>query len=383
MIRKFPRRFRDASQQYSQSVKQSAFGRWERVIVAVVLAASVALVADAVMRAVRACRIGANPCLVNAKHLVLWSPSQLSANDLELQTLQAAAERSAGGHADARLLETFAVRNPRLVQELQQVRATPSSRKRAMLLAELMHRGHGGYACGTENSIAEKLSAMQRSQRCCSDYTQVFVALANLVNVASTEVMYSRHQVVSIIDDATGLPLFFDPSFGLWARDEQGSLVSAARFREMALRGNVAELTSSLATLPRRGRWIQEGIEQWYQAPSDFASFSLIDARKVSEVDELESRLSFLPKTAAQVIGVLSGVRESRMVVFDAAYGNRAWEELAARRSVAIGMVEFATSLVLLVGILTWSRHLERRSVANTYPIGDVAVAHTDREARS
>ncbi len=94
----------------------------------------------------------------------------------------------------------------------------------------------GGATCGTfTGSLVEQALWLRSAQGCCSDHTEVFLALAPLARLSAREVRNADHTVVEIFDPRSREWVMVDPMGALLARDSSGRALSMHDLRRSLL----------------------------------------------------------------------------------------------------------------------------------------------------
>lgn len=202
-----------------------------------------------------------------------------------IATLRARLERTALGH------------------QLDSIARIPSSIERAQSLIRVAFAPGPQVGCGSVNDLYAKLDWVQHGGGCCSDYTEVFLALGRLVGVYARQANFAvDHTVASFFAPELGRWVFVDPFLGVMSRDSTGFLST--------------QEVHSRAKPPL----VFFGGPRQVHSPDDKRLDDLNEVlsedqllvtwgNNVIEQDRQYGHLARLPKPIAQGIGFITGVR--------------------------------------------------------------------------
>ena len=240
---------------------------------------------------------------------------------------------------------------------LVRLRTLGDDTERAKGLARLVarHPAVPRTGCGFTDDLAEKAGELAKGARgCCSDFTQVFVALATAVGMPAREVTSNSHGFNEFSDRGLKKWVFIDAQFGFIVRGEDGVPLSTLAFRDAVLQHHPFQLEffqeAALAAVNRAtveknafemdGRQVQLSRTPYY-SPEGLAMLAFPWGNNVFEATELNLRLRLLPKPAARLISHLSGVRPRYVAIVDGPATSEVWK----RRLVAVGFYALLASL--------------------------------------
>ncbi|MBI3200154.1 MAG: transglutaminase domain-containing protein [Myxococcales bacterium] len=244
----------------------------------------------------------------------------------------------------------------------------------ALLLAR--HAAVPRTGCGFTDDLAEKAQALAAGGRgCCSDYTQMFVALASAVGLPARELTSNSHGFNEFYDRRLNKWVFIDAQFGFIVRGEDRVPLSALAFRNAVLRRAPHELEffqdatlaeSNRSALERNAYQGTSGLvpiaDVRYYSPEGLSMLAVPWGNNVFESTDQSLRFGSLPKPAARLISHLSGVRPRYVALADAP----ATAPIRRRRLVAIGFYAFLAFMGGWV-LLLW-RAWRQRAAASLDP---------------
>ena len=179
--------------------------------------------------------------------------------------------------------------------------ATDPLRKAEILTEVYSNNNSGVYGCGNVTRLADKFV----KPGCCSDHTEIFLALASIIGFPAREVGNIAHVVVEVYDAKRHRWLFVDPTFSLWARGEDGTPLSWTQVRTAVLQNQPLDLVSfRQRALTARGPGM---IQQSYRREV-FNIIFLTDGNNVFAEDRLRGHLASLPKVLDRLAGYALGV---------------------------------------------------------------------------
>lgn len=220
---------------------------------------------------------------------------------------------------------------------------------RAKAIALLFSAG-ANRNCGA-SSLMENVRRLPEGEGCCSDHTEVFLALTSVLGVVARETRQTEHTHNEIYDPTAGRWIWIDPQYALLARDPaQGRYLSLLELRDHYIQGVPFEFeffgtpNHEFAT-----RSPYEGF--YYDSPEDFTDVYFVRGNNIFQQDDFRASLGFLPKPAWQLAGMLVGSVPGFVIYSDAATSRPA--ELERLKVGAITLV-----LVLGLGLLGYPSYL-------------------------
>ena len=177
---------------------------------------------------------------------------------------------------------------------------------------------NGGPGCGDPMPIVDKLGhlAAGNGNGCCSDHSEVFLALASVYGLQAREVTHARHATNEVFDPESKQWIYIDPQFAIMATDGRGKYLSLLDIRETFDRGEqpVYEFFGNqhheFATKP--------AIEhKYYDTRDDFDLVMVTMGNNVFENDVFNETFAFVPKMLVQMIGFTVGPTPGYIVYSD------------------------------------------------------------------
>lgn len=207
---------------------------------------------------------------------------------------------------------------------------------------------NGGGGCGAYRDLLHNVVRVHAGSGsgCCSDHSQVFIALATWVGIFAREVHHTSHTFDEFWVSDPGQWVWVDPHYAILARDPDGAYLSLLELRRRYLSDEpvVFEFIGN-----RYHRFARVSPTSWplYDEPEDFSTISLTWGNNVYEEDRFYRRLGSLPKAPSQLLGFLAGVKPPLMLYEDA-------HSLDAIRLRRARVAYLSLAGVLVAGTLAW-----------------------------
>lgn len=186
------------------------------------------------------------------------------------------------------------------VAALSQMPASATQRIRFVVRAL---PGTGGGSCGEPSALVEMAKALMAGSGlgCCSDFSKVFTALAELAGLQVRQVMNRLHSYDEVWDSTVGGWLFVDPRYGLMAQDDSSRFLSALALADRVVNGQNVHWIQLKDTASQGSsvRWRQ------YYSASAFDEMRLVLGADVVHQDLVMRKFRLLPKPAAQLVAFL------------------------------------------------------------------------------
>jgi hypothetical protein len=191
--------------------------------------------------------------------------------------------------------------------ELPRIARLSNDVSKAQEIVRLFSCG-GGDGCGSISELGERIRRIPDGYGCCSDHTEVFLALAALCGMSARETITSQHSINEFYDRSRGRWVFIDPQLAVMARGRTGAYLSLEELRTLALAGKpfVPEFFGGGDGHARSA--LDASFRRYYGGADALRRLRVTFGSNVFENDELRRRLRFLPKSVRQLIGHLSGV---------------------------------------------------------------------------
>jgi hypothetical protein len=211
--------------------------------------------------------------------------------------------------------------------------------EKAKALVLLFSRA-GGNGCGNIDNLFEKIKAISGSYGCCSDHTEVFMALSSIVGLNTREVITSLHSVNEIFDAKAKKWIFIDPQLALMARDDHQRYLSLFELRNRYMNGDNVQM-EFFGREPHVMSEADPRFQKYYGDKSALTRIRMTFGNNVFANDKLRFRLWFLPKPIRHLVAHVKGILPPyRMYVDDFNCGElrrmqalRSWLKLSRYRS--------------------------------------------------
>jgi len=241
----------------------------------------------------------------------------------------------------------------------------PTPLERAVAIANLLYSPDNltVNTCGTLDDMVEKVAAMRAGYGCCSDFSQVFVALAGIVGLPARQVQNANH----------GLDEFWSESDQRWVLiDVQLRLLARADGRLLSLWEAHQRIGNHQPV-----EWLT--LEQ---TPADMSAEVMVESygdahhmlvvtlgSNFLEVDRASAARRWLPKAFRHLLHYLSGTRPRYLALDD---------ELSASACRRLRAWAWAGKILLVLvtaGLLTLGYLVRRLRRAKASPTMLVATA--------
>jgi hypothetical protein len=201
--------------------------------------------------------------------------------------------------------------------------------------------------CGSIDDLYTKIEEIQSGYGCCSDHTEVFLALASLVGLPAREMLMTEHGVIEFYSMQLHKWLFLDPLFMVMAQDAQGHYLSLAEIRQRFMRGDTIRF-ESIVPEPTGAPSVTTDplFIKFYDEPADFARYGMTFGNNVFENDASTQRIRFLPKPIRHFVEHLSGIRPGYLLIAD----DMSREYIAGIRQTLL-LVYVSVSFTLVSGL--------------------------------
>jgi hypothetical protein len=223
---------------------------------------------------------------------------------------------------DARDVERWRARLAEEVDYLASVSGAdlprdPVERARALVLLFSKNGSPGG--CGQYRDLLHNIKRLPQGEGhgCCSDHSEVFLALASVYGLQARESRQAAHTHAEFYDPRRGDWIWVDPLLALMARDEHGDWLSFMEMRRRYLSDEPLEFVffgteaHKLSRYPAREHSL-------YDEKADLAEGAITLGNDVFAQDRFASRLDPLPKEAKQLVGFATGRRPGYLRIVDA-----------------------------------------------------------------
>jgi hypothetical protein len=158
---------------------------------------------------------------------------------------------------------------------------------------------NGGIGCGAfSDNLRENIYSVAIGNGCCSDHSQVFMALAIINGISAREVHHFSHTFNEYWDTALKQWVWVDTQYALMARDSLGRYLGLADIYQNMQAGKavVWEFFGNYNHLFFR----QPPEEHLYYQKDQFNTLVMTLGNNVFEVDYYNQKLQFLPRAIRQ-----------------------------------------------------------------------------------
>jgi hypothetical protein len=194
---------------------------------------------------------------------------------------------------------------------------------------------NGDEFCGAP-SLMHNLQRMKIGEGCCTDFSEVFLALASILGLETRETRQTRHTHSEIYDDTDGRWIWIDPYYAIMARDPDGRYLSLMEMRDRYLDGKPFEY-EFFGTDEHTLANAMPYEEPFYEGSWEVEDIYIVLGNNVFEQDDFRARIHFLPKPVWQLLGMMTGVVPGYMIYSDPSTTRP--EELRRIRVTAIALV--------------------------------------------
>lgn len=229
--------------------------------------------------------------------------------------------------------------------QMDSIAGIRSAVERAQKLVEIAYANGRQRGCGTITNLLGKIAWVHAGGGCCSDYTEVFLALSSVAKLSAREVSFGDdHTVAAFYDPGSSRWIFIDPFYGLMARDSAGAWMSTRDVQDLMSRGQPPSFVfvgNPNQPYAERSESASVALEQVARHNSYVVTFG----NNVIGADRAYQRLRLLPKPVVQLVGFATNARPMYRV-YDSKMGPVTAALLNARRWLAI-----ACAVLLVIGL--------------------------------
>lgn len=168
----------------------------------------------------------------------------------------------------------------------------------------------------SDQDLSAKIREIRNNSGLCSDYTKVYLAIANAIGLQAREVMNSFHAMIEYWDGNLGKWIFLDPTFSVMAKGPGGQYLSFLEVRARILRGETVDWDFFGGRNFRRWSSDDKLFKYAYLEPGRFASFTMTLGNNVLTMDERRTRQP-VPLPLAELIDFLRGLRPGYVTLED------------------------------------------------------------------
>lgn len=206
--------------------------------------------------------------------------------------------------ADTAWLRERLLENDGTKSALVEVRGAASTLERVGALVRALDGGGERGNCSLSDDPREKLEQVRQRFGCCSDHSELFLALASLAAVESREVLLPEHQIVEVLDPESRRWILIDPQYGVQLVFATGDPASLA---DLGLRRGTTVL---LVPLPGNQELFARERERrtaTYRIAAGSGRIGLTLGSNVGEMARRQRRLRWVARPARRALGTLAG----------------------------------------------------------------------------
>lgn len=191
--------------------------------------------------------------------------------------------------------------------------------QRAQALVLLFSKNGSPGSCGVYRDLLDNIQRLPRGEGhgCCSDHSQVFLALASVYGLVARETRQTAHTHDEFWDPTRRHWIWVDPLLALMARDGKGHWLSFLHMRHRFLHDLPLKFVffgthyHKMSQKPVREHSL-------YDEKADLAEGAITLGNDVFAQDRFTSELAVLPKDVRQFVGFLLGRRPGYLRIVDA-----------------------------------------------------------------
>jgi hypothetical protein len=216
---------------------------------------------------------------------------------------------------------------------------------------------NGGNGCGEYSSdLMKNIEWTTTGGGCCSDHSQVFIALSLLNGLYTREVNHISHTFNEFWDDSKNKWIWIDPQYCLLAKDSIGNYLSIFEIYTMAKK-NLQVKWEFFGTASHEF-YTKAASENRYFHLDQFQAISLLMGNRVFLQDKWNKRLKFLPKDILQSTFLLSGIQPG-LVLWDE--DSEYYLQLEKTRRITFALFVVYLIFNLYLGTLLYKKYLKNR----------------------
>lgn len=203
-------------------------------------------------------------------------------------------------------LVQFFKKNKTSLQRYYKVSDTLTIVEKAKEVA-LSYSKNGGKGCGEySEDLMKNIEWTTTGGGCCSDHSQVFIALSLLNGVYAREVNHTSHTFNEFWDSEKNNWVWIDPQLCLLAKDGNGNYLSL--FQIYSLLKESAHVKWEFFGTSSHELYKKDPAKHNYYQPDQFKSIHLTMSNRVFLEDSWNKKLWFLPRDLRQIILITVGV---------------------------------------------------------------------------
>ena len=197
-------------------------------------------------------------------------------------------------------------------QQLQKIRSIP---EQAKFITLLYSKNGGGDICGDFTSLTQSMSMINQGNGygCCSDHSEVFLALSHIYGLTSREITHKMHAFNEVYDSDKRKWLWVDSQYALMAKDARGEYLSAMEVKEFLDNGKKIDY-EFFGTEYHTFQNGSPSKHPYFSDPKSFSYLSMPLGNNVYHLDSFYQRMRFFPKTVQQFVALLLGKQPGYLV---------------------------------------------------------------------
>ena len=182
----------------------------------------------------------------------------------------------------------------------------------------LLFSKNGGYGCSVDIGLMEKLRKLPEGKGygCCTDHTEVFIALSTLYGMTAREVHSVGHVTNEFYSTDLDKWVWVDPIYAIMAKDATGTYLSISEMRDRYY-ADEDILFQFFGTEYHLFENVDPHTSEYYDSKYDFSDIMVTWGNNVFTEAEFYNKFHFIPKMLRQTLGISSGIMPSYIGYID------------------------------------------------------------------
>ncbi len=190
-------------------------------------------------------------------------------------------------------------------------------------------------------NLNDKIENINTNHGYCSDFSEVFLAMALKNGFKVREVHTYYHTINGFYNDSSQKWVFIDVNFGLLAKDKKGNNLSLEEMQQFYLDKDTIYFYDYFADSIVFNQFTSTNHN--YNNPNSFKMIALTLGNNVYEVDNYSNKFSFLPKEFQQMINMFLGIQPKYAYYIDQTKYEDRYAQLLNK-----------VYIVLVIMVITW-----------------------------
>lgn len=199
----------------------------------------------------------------------------------------------------------------------QKITGTISTIDKAKLVALSFSKGGGG-GCFEDINLISKMKKINKDNGygCCSDHSEVFVALCSIYDIDAREVHNNHHVFNEIYVPENHKWLWIDSEFAIMAQNNMGEYLSLFEIRDLLFNGATVNYVF-FGNESHEFYNYSATQHEYFDEKNDFSDIMITWGNNVFAENEFGHQLNLLPKPVKQFVGLTFGKIPSYKVYVD------------------------------------------------------------------